>query len=731
MKTSFNTLFIALVLLETATAITLTNIWQSLEITNPSILNRPQDIRKATVGWKISTAAVLPNDIFFFLMPYVFKTKFDSDEILLKASGTVYARCKVNDGSFNSDTSYFKCTMTSSVDDKKGLTATGEIEFDFVFNAGGSSSDSDILSAKRFVSGNNQISFNNMESDVNFQAGPFFTDKKTDELLYYSRSTPQDLEQVFVLSGTCNEGITSGSIVFTTNNSVDCSQFKLKITNDLNDFYLPKSYKSVGVGSIRCSSDNTKLTATFNNVPLGYRVFLEGFEKYPDNSDFVKHLYAENIQCGDGSSKIDGITKIIRVVDGVSSSGGNIEESSSIESSSSLEMTSTHEISSSCTQSMTTSTTETETETETTLNTNTVTKTVCTECAHETSKPSTESSTIESTTTELSTIESTIESSTIESTTESSTIESTTIESSTIESFTIESSSNESTTTESSTNESTIESSTTDITPSSSKATSETSCESCVRSSILSTSVAPSTSETTAWHPELLHETETISCIECTSSPSIQTQTETTSSVNSTTETITCHNCSSSSILSTSIPPAIGTTETSISSKYISCVECESSQKSESVPSISDSTTTYAEPLGNNGCALCDTPPITEAETISDTITCEENCTTTFPTYVPGVSSSELPQSGHPNILPTSSIVESSHAQPQSGVADTSTTSLSTIASTASITPSHSEEYPSSSLYISPYVFSSYEALSHSKRCSWMMLLFSLLALLV
>ncbi|KSA01286.1 uncharacterized protein AC631_02982 [Debaryomyces fabryi] len=724
MKTSFNTLFIALVLLETATAITLTNIWQSLEITNPSILNRPQDIRKATVGWKISTAAVLPNDIFFFLMPYVFKTKFDSDEILLKASGTVYARCKVNDGSFNSDTSYFKCTMTSSVDDKKGLTATGEIEIDFVFNAGGSSSDSDILSAKRFVSGNNQISFNNMESDVNFQAGPFFRDKKTDELLYYSRSTPQDLEQVFILSGTCNEGITSGSIVFTTNNSVDCSQFKLKITNDLNDFYLPKSYKSVGVGSIRCSSDNTKLTATFNNVPLGYRVFLEGFEKYPDNSDFVKHLYAENIQCGDGSSKIDGITKIIRVVDGVSSSGGNIEESSSIESSSSLEMTSTHEISSSCTQSMTTSTTDTET----TLNTNTVTKTVCTECAHETSKPSTESSTIESTTTESSTIESTTTEST---TTESSTIESTTIESTTIESTTIESTTIESTTIESSTIESfSIESSTTDITPSSSKATSETSCESCVRSSILSTSVAPSTSETTAWHPELLHETETISCIECTSSPSIQTQTETTSSVNSTTETITCHNCSSSSILSTSIPPAIGTTETSISSKYISCVECESSQKSESVPSISDSTTTYAEPLGNNGCALCDTPPITEAETISDTITCEENCTTTFPTYVPGVSSSELPQSGHPNILPTSSIVESSHAQPQSGVADTSTTSLS-IASTASITPSHSEEYPSSSLYISPYVFSSYEALSHSKRCSWMMLLFSLLALLV
>lgn len=659
-------------LLETTTAIILTNIWQSLKITNPSVLNRPQDIRTATVGWKIVTDSVLPNDIFFFLMPYVFRTKFDGDEILLKADNTVYAHCKVNNGSFNSDISYLKCTMTSSVDDKKGLSVVGEIEFDFVFNAGGSSSDADISSAKRFASGNNQINFNNLESDVNFQSGPFFTDKKTDELLYYSRSTTQNLEQVLVLSGTCNEGITSGSIVFTTNNSVDCSQFKLKITNDLNDFYLPKSYKSVNVGSIRCSSDSKKLTATFNDVPSGYRVFLEGFEKYPDNSNYVEHLYAENIQCGDGSSKVDGITKIIRVVDGLSSSNGNTEVSSSIDLSSSLEMTSTHET----TRSFNQSTTMPITETETTLNTNTVTETICTECSHETSK--------------------------------------TTGESSTTEPRTMESSNSES--------------SNADTIFSSSNASRETRCESCLYSSIVSTYPAPSTSEATEWNTGLLHETET------TSKPFIQTQTETFRSANRTTETITCRNCSSSSILSTFIPPAIGTTKTSIYSKYVSCIECEPSLVPEFVLSTTDTesdSTMYAEPLGTDGCALCDTPLITEAKTMTETISCAENCTTTFPTYVPDMSFPQLSQIEHSNILPTSSIVESSYTRPQSGVANTSITSLSTIASTAILTPTYSEEYLYSSSYTPPYVFSSYEALSYSKRCSWTMLLFSILALLV
>lgn len=745
MKTSLITVLFSFLLLETTAAITVTNIWQSLKITNPSTLSRPQDIRTATVGWKIDTADVLPNDIFFFLMPYVFRTKFSGDEILLKADGTIYARCKVSDGSFSSDKSYLKCSMTSSVDDKKDKTAAGEIKFDFVFNAGGSSSDSDISSAKRFTSGDNQVSFNNIKSDVNFQSGPFFTDKKTDELLYYSRSTPQDLEQVFVLSGTCNEGITSGSMVFTTNNSVDCSQFKLKMTNDLNDFYLPKSYKSVDVGSIRCSSDNKKLTATFNNIPLGYRVFLEGFEKYPDNSVYVKHLYAENIKCGDGSSKVDGITKIIRVVDGASSSNGDTEVSSSIALSSSLEMTSTHETSSPCNECATTPITETET----TRNTNTVTETICTECAHESS----ELSTSESSTRGLSTSKSASESSETSGEVVSST-------------------------SQSSKTSSKLISSTTEL-----ETSSETPCESCSRSSILSTSVT-STSHSTESYTEPLSDTEeTTLCTECTLSSTIQTQTETTTSINSTTETISCHDCSislisstpippvvetteisansttevhschdcvSSSILSTSIPPAIGTTETtsyeesSIPSQYVSCTECQystidvssdsiDSQTSEFVLSTTDianGTTTYAEPLKSSECLLCEYPPITDTETITGSISCDEGCTTTFPTYVPETSS-ESTQNENSD---TSSAVDSSintKSQPQSDIANTSISSHATITGSAALPPSYSAEYPSSTQYIPPYAFSSYEALSNLNRCSWSVLLFSILAVLV
>ena len=751
MKTSIITVLLSLVLLDTTAAITVTNIWQSLKITNPSTLSRPQDIRTATVGWKIVTADVLHNDIFFFLMPYVFRTKFSGNEILLKADGTIYARCKVNDGSFNSDASYLKCSMTSSVDDKKDTTAVGEITFDFVFNAGGSSSDSDISSAKRFTSGDNQVSFNNIQSDVNFQSGPFFTDKKTDELLYYSRSTPQDLEQVFVLSGTCNEGITSGSMVFTTNNSVDCSQFKLKITNNLNDFYLPKSYKSVDVGSIRCSSDNKKLTATFNNIPLGYRVFLEGFEKYPDNSIYVKHLYAENIKCSDGSSKVDGITKIIRVVDGVSSSNGDTEVSSSIALSSSLEMTSTHETSSPCNECATTPITETET----TLNTNTVTETICSECAHKTSEsttrePSSSESTSESTTREPSSSESTTrEPSTSESTSESTKTSSEVVSS----------------TSKSSETSSKLESSTTE-----SETSSETPCESCSHSSILSTSIPPPVSHTTESYTEPLSGVEeTTLCTECTLSSTIQTQKETTTSINRTTETIPCHDCSislisstsvppvvettemsvnnttethscqdcvSSSILSTSIPPAIGTTETTLYEESSVPSEYVNSQTSEFVLStidIANGTTTYAEPLETGECLLCEYPPITDAETITESISCDEDCTTTFPTYVPELSSESL-QKEHSDILPTSSTVDSSintNSQPQSDIADTSISSHAIITGTAALPPSYSAEYPSSTQYIPPYAFSSYEALSNSNRCSWSVLLFSILALLV
>lgn len=739
MKTSLITILLSLVLLETTAAITVTNIWQSLKITNPSTLSRPQDIRTATVGWKIVTADVLPNDIFFFLMPYVFRTKFSGNEILLKADGTIYARCKVNDGSFNSNTSYLKCSMTSSVDDKKDTTAVGEIKFDFVFNAGGSSSDSDISSAKRFTSGDNQVSFNNIKSDVNFQSGPFFTDKKTDELLYYSRSTPQDLEQIFVLSGTCNEGITSGSMVFTTNNSVDCSQFKLKITNDLNDFYLPKSYKSVDVGSIRCSSDNKKLTATFNNIPLGYRVFLEGFEKYPDNSIYVKHLYAENIKCSDGSSKVDGITKIIRMVDGVSSSNGDTEVSSSIALSSSLEMTSTHETSSLCNECATTPITETET----TLNTNTVTETVCTECVHETS---------ESTTREHSTSESTSESTTRAPSTSESTSESTKTSSEVVSS-----------TSKSSETSNKLESSTTEL-----ETSSGTPCESCLHSSILSRSIPPPASHTTESYTESLSGAEeTTLCTECTLSSTIQSQTETTTSINRTTETISCHDCSislisstslppvvettemsvnnttetcqdcgSSSILSTSIPPAIGTTETTLYEESTIPSEYVDSQTSEFVLStidIANGTTTYAEPLETGECLLCEYPPITDAETITESISCDEDCTTTFPTYVPEPSSESL-QKENSDILPTSSNVDSSintNSQPQSDIADTSISSHAIITGTAALPPSYSAEYPSSTQYIPPYAFSSYEALSNSNRCSWSVLLFSILALLV
>lgn len=205
-------------------------------------------------------------------------------------------------------------------------------------------------------------------------------------------------------------------------------------------------------------------------------------------------------------------------------------------------------------------------------------------------------------------------------------------------------------------------------------------------------------------------------------------------SVNSSTET--CQDCANSSILSTSIPPAIGTTETTLFEESTIPSEYVDSQTSEFVLStidIANGTTTYAEPLETGECLLCEYPPITDAETITESISCDEDCTTTFPTYVPEPSSESL-QKEHSGILPTSSTVDSSintNSQPQSDIADTSISSHAIITGTAALPPSYSAEYPSSTQYIPPYAFSSYEALSNSNRCSWSVLLFSILALLV
>ncbi|CUM67708.1 uncharacterized protein PRCAT00005411001 [Priceomyces carsonii] len=304
------------------------NVFQSLSISNPSTLNRPQDIRTATLSWKLETGYAFPNDVFSFSLPYVFRTKYGGGDLPLVANGKTFATCTAKDGSYMDTTTFLNCTVGSVINNYENIIASGKLSFDFVFNAGGSSSSSDLESAKHWHSGTNNVEWGNLSTTVSFDGGPFFkpNDNDNNKLVFYSRSTPQNFEQIYALSGTCRSGISSGTIGISTNDTFDCSKFKVMSTNSLNDFYLPKSDEEVSSAVISCSSDNTKLIAKFKDIEEGERVFVEGFQEYEKSTYSVKHEYYYSINCADGSEITDAIGRVIKLVDGTYSSSGSVTE---------------------------------------------------------------------------------------------------------------------------------------------------------------------------------------------------------------------------------------------------------------------------------------------------------------------------------------------------------------------------------------------------------------------
>ena len=283
-----------------ALAAKLTNVWTLLSISSPQG-NRPQDIHSASLGWRITTGEASSGDTFDIIMPGVFRTKFGEQQLRLVVDDTTYALCDAWDGSYITDYSSLLCTVTSAVNTDRDITATGVATFDFVFGAGGSSRSSDLYEASLYHAGTNTINWSGLSTTVDFVGGPFFNENDNDGLIYYARSTPQLNEQLCVLSGSCPDGITSGYTVVTFENFYDCSQFSVKMTKDLNDFYLPESYEDVPQLQVICQSG--RVVARFEDVPAGYRVFLQGLYRYPLTSDTVFHNFGGSVQCLSGQTK--------------------------------------------------------------------------------------------------------------------------------------------------------------------------------------------------------------------------------------------------------------------------------------------------------------------------------------------------------------------------------------------------------------------------------------------
>ncbi|ODV78473.1 uncharacterized protein CANTADRAFT_266706 [Suhomyces tanzawaensis NRRL Y-17324] len=299
-------------------------VFKNLQITSTVSTNHPQDIRTANLFWKLDLLQVDANDVFRLNMPCVFRTKFPGSILRLTAGSQTYAECTAHDASYLSSNSYLECVVSSSFDSSSGLIVQGQITFDFSLNAGGSTNPADQFCASQYDKGSFHLQWDDFSQVIPITSGPYYEPiSKLDELIIYSRTTPQKLEQVYFLAGVCPGGISSGSLYFVTDDKLDSSLFKVGATDNLNDFYFPKSADSVEFET-STSDDEKSLELYFGQVEEGRRVFFEGFEAFPKNMNSLTHYYGYQLTCGDGSTIQQSAGKKIVIIDGGSDGNGSV-----------------------------------------------------------------------------------------------------------------------------------------------------------------------------------------------------------------------------------------------------------------------------------------------------------------------------------------------------------------------------------------------------------------------
>lgn len=312
-----------LVLLQLAAAKTISNVWQSLSISDGMLGNRPQDLRNAVITWQLSNSDVSANDDFLLNMPYVFRTKAGGTQLFLEADLVIYAVCNAVDASIFLDASSLSCTVTSAIESypQAQASVSGSITFGFVFSAGGSSSSVDLQAASAFHAGTNTVTWSGLLATVNFAAGPYSSTDDTDKTTFLARTTPQGKVQTFALGELCPDGITSGHYQFKSDNVFDCSVFDARMSNAFNDFLLPEA--TADASPTYVCNGNT-LDVYVANVPANYRVFIEGISNPPAVTQPVTFTFTQDTVCNSGEELKDTYSATLVIAGGGNSGDGNV-----------------------------------------------------------------------------------------------------------------------------------------------------------------------------------------------------------------------------------------------------------------------------------------------------------------------------------------------------------------------------------------------------------------------
>ncbi|CAK7900172.1 hypothetical protein CAAN1_05S05138 [[Candida] anglica] len=261
----------------------------------------------ASISWFIDGSTMSAGDTFTLHMPYVYKFTAATSTVNLNVNNVAYATCTYSPGGVLVNYSELECVISDAV--SSSSQASGYLSVPFVFQNGWGHAPNDIEAANQFVAGTNSVvwtdGYKQLSTTVNFDAGrsTYSTSDQlpTNQLVYSSKSDPP-LQRMrhYVLSGSCgNDGMRSGTFGLTFSaNTIDCTQAYVGITNDVNDWFYPKSYQPYTVSG---SCQDSSYVVTYNNIPAGYRVFMDLFIKEPANSGTVS--YTNTYFCGDSQTE--------------------------------------------------------------------------------------------------------------------------------------------------------------------------------------------------------------------------------------------------------------------------------------------------------------------------------------------------------------------------------------------------------------------------------------------
>ena len=259
----------------------------------------------AVLGWSLNSTTADPEDTFNLILPCVFKFITTQTSVDLTADGVSYATCDFNAGEEFTTFSSLSCTVNSvSVSYAR---VSGTVKLPITFNVGGTGSSVDLADSKCFTAGKNTVTFmdgdTKISTTVDFDASPV----SPSGYITSSRIIPSlnKLSSLFVVP-QCENGYTSGIMGFVASNgaTIDCSNINIGISKGLNDWNFPVSSESFSYTKT-CTS--TSITVEFQNVPAGYRPFVDAYIS-AENIDKYTLTYANEYTCENGNTVVDPFT---------------------------------------------------------------------------------------------------------------------------------------------------------------------------------------------------------------------------------------------------------------------------------------------------------------------------------------------------------------------------------------------------------------------------------------